>query len=85
MMAAQKCYLKFNMKLLIIQPRISYFSGGGELMPMDMIETLLNDSSIEDITLLTTEPISNYSEKYTHSPIHHLPKLIKTLSFIFYV
>jgi glycosyltransferase involved in cell wall biosynthesis len=51
-------------KLVIIQPRLSYYIGGGELMPMDMIKELSKKESFENITILTTKPLIKYSEQY---------------------
>jgi len=52
------------MTLLIIQPRLSYYSGGGELMPLDLIAALLKNNIFKNITLVTTKPIDYYSSKY---------------------
>jgi hypothetical protein len=53
------------MHLLVLQPRLSYYSGGGEFMPMEAIIELLKNTEIKKITLITTQPINNqYTTKY---------------------
>ena len=36
------------MKIVILQPRISYYSGGGELMPMELIKALSEDTQYSE-------------------------------------
>ena len=54
------------MKLIVLQPRMSYFTGGGELMPIEMIEALLIDPTITQICLVTTKELTGYSQAYTN-------------------
>lgn len=52
------------MKIAVVQPRLSYFNGGGEKIPLDSIANSIN--LVEDVTfsLFTTKPPIPYSGTY---------------------
>jgi hypothetical protein len=52
------------MKILIVQPRITYYNGGGEYYPMDSIINLSKKYSENEYIILTTKNKLPYTKKY---------------------
>ncbi|MBI5126591.1 MAG: glycosyltransferase family 4 protein [Candidatus Taylorbacteria bacterium] len=51
------------MKISIIQPRVSYYNGGGERRPLRLIQEMVKRTNIE-VELYTTKPVYTATENY---------------------